>query len=565
MKTFPPLFALCALFLCPLSSVAQDAQTITMKQRSVPMGQQWTVDHKTHFEVQNHVSSRGKVVELVVIKEKEGSYYKATAHTVLGGQITRLWLEFGDVFHNRTKNERPENRVSPLKKNKYMLQSFGTSTYVTDRSHEPATAKEGQSLRFIINNELGKRRHSFLPPLPKKTLKIGQTVPAGETYIQSLLGKIYRHKRSKLVLTGTKLFDRVPCAIFQLTFVAEAYFNNGVILEITGKGEVLTEIETSLNRSIKWSGKVKLGGDDGEQGQDKHSFRGLGTTSRTTVVSYLKPKKISPITIGSMVPEIGQRWDQRSKIESTRLRRQLDAAGELTEEEKIFKESKSFSLKVLKRSRNAVTKAEVKFNKFEVTRNSEAPDSQFKGLAHKLLTIERLDPKKRALKIESPPGFKLGYVVRKNVSRAVHSCFRPDRTDLLSLLPKEPIRAFTPIKIDPKKALKRLGGDFKGAKEIDIGMVFIDSQVIDERECAIFLISINVRSEKAKGVFSTFSESGEMMVEVKTGWLLSIRDSAFYHEEETISTAKGPLKITTFGPWKSTLHIRYGPRVKKGS
>ncbi|MDF1664857.1 MAG: hypothetical protein P1V97_24060 [Planctomycetota bacterium] len=565
MKTLSPLILLCALLAWPLPGLAQDLQSITMKRRPVQMGQSWTVDQATHFEVKNHISQNGRIVELVEMKEKEGYSYKATAHKVQGGQIQRLWIEFGDVFYEKTVNKTPDIRVSPLKKNRYMLQSFANRFYVTDRVHKPATTEEVQAVRVIGYDELGTNRHPFLPPLPKKPIKIGQSIPAGVNYLQGLLGNTYRLKRSKLVLTGTKQFDKVRCAVFQLSFVATVYFNSGVILEITGQGEILAEIETSLPRSIDWSGSVKLSGGDADPDGTKRTFRGIGKTSRKTIVSYPTPKKITPITMGHVVPEIGQRWDSMSKIESSSARSERDANGQETVKEIEFNESKGYSLKVLDRSKSAVTKAEVVFHKFEKSYNSEAPDPLFKGLAQKLLTIERRDPKQAALSITNDAGFKMNAAIRKDISRAVHSSFRPDRTDILSLLPKGPIKAFTAIKLDPKKTLKRLGDDFKGANEIIIEMVLIDTQVIDERECAIFLISINVTSEAKKGSTSTFSESGEMIVEVKTGWPISIRDSGFIHRQDTVNTENGPLKVTTFGPWKSTLLLRYGPRPKKGS
>lgn len=530
------------------------------------MGQSWSVDQVTYFEIQNKVSQNGRLVNIINLNEKEGFSYKGTAHTVRNGDLSRMWIEFGDVFHEKTINKEPNNQVSPLSKNRYMLQTFGTKFYLTDRAHESAKSTEAQSIRVIAHNELGTNRHPFLPPLPKKALKIGQSVPIGESYLQGLLGETYKVKRSKLVLSGTRQFDNVRCASFRLDFVAAVQFKNGIVLEITGTGEILTEIATSLHRSIEWRGVVKLSGGDVDAAGNKRSFNGLGKTARKTMISYLPQKKIAPITIGHVVPENGQRWDQVSKLKANLLRRFLDSDGQLKEQETSRHETNSFSVKVLKRTKSAVTKAEIKFSKYEKVLNAEAPDPKLKGLADKLLIIERPDPQKTSLTINDENGVKLEGEIGKAVSGAVRSAFRADRTDVLALLPKGPIKAFVPLRIDPKKALKALGEDFPDAKEIIVELVLIDTQTIDEQECAIFLVTMSVCSELKKVSEMTISGSAEMIVEIKTGWPVSLKDSAFLKWKESITDKNGKtLEMESFGPMKSTQLLRYGPRPKKGS
>lgn len=554
------LWAFGFLFLGTVAE-AQVPQSVTLKKRPLRMGQSWSVEEVNYFEFKNNIHRNGRVVQLVEAKTKDTLEYKATAHVVENGRVDRLWVDFGEVSHDKTINEQPDNKPDPLSKKSYTVQRFGKNYYFTNRVHDPVNEAEVQSLSQVAAFEL-EDRHPFLPPLKKSSFKLGQKIPLKSRDIQRILGRIYQLKSGAMTVAGVKRRGAARCLVYQLNFVARATFENGVVIEITGSGELYTEIETAQHLFFRWDGAVKVLGGLTDEFGDKIEYKGKGKAGRKTVIRYLSPKKLAPVKLGRVVPEVGQSWDHELKAKSTMARYGQGMSALQAKEAGSTGDNRSYRMLVLGRSGDRVTKARVKFRQFEKVRNSELPDPLLKGLTKDSYVVEKTP--KKGLRVKDSKGVELRGRIGEEIREAVKSAFRNSGSDFLALLPQREIQPFKPVRADLKAALARVREDFEDATAVLIDFLLVDKQVIDGRDCAVFLVATRVVGDSDPKRGFSIVGSGTMIVEVKTGWPVSFRESAFARFRRTSVNEKGQLiEERMFGPMSSRQSLRWGPRVKK--
>ncbi|MDF1664856.1 MAG: hypothetical protein P1V97_24055 [Planctomycetota bacterium] len=553
-----------ALLVWPALLYGQEPRTITMTRKPIVMGQRWSVKSGARFDLKNNISNKGQVIETVTAISESAAHYKARALAVDGTKLTSLAVKFGEVWGQLTNKAGKTRQDSPIGQKQYTVQLLRDTHYFKDKSGELVSQKDSFLVYDKIRPELDwtLQRHSLIYSLPQRPLKIGESFPIEKKVLEKLLGSPYQVEKAKLKLTGTKLVDGVSCATFELSFHTSIQFANGVIFNVRGKGEVCSEIATSLHRSVIWEGAIIISGSSKDAAGNTLTYQGTGKMAIQNVVTYPFSKKAPPAKIARTVPKPGQTWKESFQRASNIVRKVFRDGEAIFNERATDSYSNKYTVKVLETTDKTISKAEVTFGKVIERQSSPKQSETSLPMSNKSFTIQTKSEK--AYSITNKAGSKVEDDLKKSIYKRIKELFKEDRSEFLQLFPRKPLAFGKVVTVDPKAALKMFGDGDEDLKSVSLQLVYQGQRQVDNRATAVFLVSRRLKLKTNDGVHIYIETAGDYLIDVLTGWPVALETQGMLKiEGEQTNEIGDKIVILAVGPVSLKKRIEYVFEKKK--